>query len=175
MFHKSIRLLENINEKTGQCLAWLTLAMVVVTFIVVVLRYVFDFGSIALQESVNYMHAAVFMLGTAYTFKHSGHVRVDIFYTRIDSKHQALVDLFGNILLLLPVCGFIFFISFEYVLTSWKIKEASLETGGLPFVFVLKTIIPITAFLLTLQAVADSLTQLNTLLAGRDKELGIHQ
>ncbi len=175
MFRKSVRFLEIINEKTGQYLSWLTLAMVAVTFVVVVLRYVFDFGSIALQESANYMHAAVFMLGTAYAFKHGAHVRVDIFYNRLKPKYRALVDLLGNILFLLPVCGFIFFVSFEYVLASWEVKEASLETGGLPFVYVLKTVIPITALLLGIQAVADSLTQLNTLLSRRNKESGVGQ
>ncbi len=165
MFASTIRWLETINEKIGISLAWLTLAMVIVTFVVVVLRYVFDFGSIALQESVNYMHATVFMLGTAYTLKHRAHVRVDIFYTRLSVKRKAIIDLLGNILFLLPVCGFILFVSFDYVLSSWSIKESSLETGGLSFVFLLKTIIPIMALLLIIQAIADSLKQIEKLLS----------
>ena len=72
--------LDRISEQLGKATAWLTLLMVLVTFVVVVMRYVFDAGLIWLQESVVWMHAFVFTMGAAYTLQQEEHVRVDIFY-----------------------------------------------------------------------------------------------
>ena len=100
--------LESLNEWCGRTISWLTLVMVIITFLVVVLRYLFDIGWIAMQESVSYMHAMVFLVGASYTLKHNGHVRVDIFYRKMTPKAQARVDILGSLFLLLPVCVFIF-------------------------------------------------------------------
>ncbi|MDH5179883.1 MAG: TRAP transporter small permease subunit [Gammaproteobacteria bacterium] len=152
--------LEAISEKTGQLVAWLTLAMVVLTFIVVVLRYAFNTGWIGMQELITYLHAFVFMLGAAYTLKHEGHVRVDIFYRKMSPRRQALVDFLGCLLLLFPVCLFILWSSWEYVFSSWKLLEGSPEADGLPLVFVLKTAILLMAVLLLLQGLAQLLRAL---------------
>ena len=142
-----------INEWTGHAVAWLTLLMVIVTFSVVVLRYGFDLGSIAMQESVIYLHALNFMLGTAYTLKHDAHVRVDIFYQKMGPRGQAWVDLFGTLMLLLPMCGFIGWSSWEYVAAAWSVREASGEAGGLPFVYLLKSTLLLMPALLIIQGV----------------------
>jgi TRAP-type mannitol/chloroaromatic compound transport system permease small subunit len=146
-------LIEQLNEWTGRLLAWLTLAMVIVTFGVVGLRYLFDLGSIALQESITAMHALIFMLGAAYTLRHEGHVRVDIFYRRLGARGRAWVDLLGVVLLLTPVTLFIMWVSWEYVASSWSLREGSREAGGLPGVYLLKSAIPLMALLLLLQGV----------------------
>ncbi|MCW8919701.1 MAG: TRAP transporter small permease subunit [Gammaproteobacteria bacterium] len=147
-------LIEQLNEWTGRLLAWLTLALVIVTFGVVGLRYLFDLGSIALQESITAMHALLFMLGAAYTLRHEGHVRVDIFYRRFGARGRAWVDLLGVIFLLIPVTLFIIGVSWEYVASSWRLHEGSREAGGLPGVYLLKSAIPLMALLLLLQGVA---------------------
>ena len=115
--------IDRLNVAIGHAVAWLTLLMVLLTFVVVVLRYVFDTGWIAMQESATYMLALVFMLGGAYTYREQGHVRVDIFYQRFGSRGQALVNLLGSLLLLLPICAFIFWISWDYVAASWNVWE----------------------------------------------------
>jgi TRAP-type mannitol/chloroaromatic compound transport system permease small subunit len=150
-------LLDSIAELTGRIISWLTLAMVVITFGVVVLRYVFESGSIALQESVTYLHAAVFMLCAAYTLKHDAHVRIDIFYQRWSARTRAWADLLGTLLLLVPVCVFIIASSLDYVASSWSILEGSQEAGGLDGVHLLKTAIPLMAGLLLLQGCALAL------------------
>ena len=150
--------LDAINEWVGRTVAWLTLAMVIVTFAVVLLRYLFNIGWIAMQESITYMHALVFMLGAAYTLKHEGHVRVDIFYRKFSARTRAWVDLLGTLLLLLPVCIFIFWVSWDYVASAWQILESSRETGGLPAVFLLKSVIPLMAGLLILQGLSLAAT-----------------
>ena len=81
-----IKYIENFIDWTGRAISWLTLGMVLTTFTVVFLRYVFDTGWIALQESISYMHALVFLIGAAYTLKHNEHVRVDIIYEKLSKK-----------------------------------------------------------------------------------------
>lgn len=146
--------IDKLNEIVGKSVAWAVLAMTLITFIVVVLRKGFDWGSIALQESALYFHALLFMAGAAYTLKHNGHVKVDIFYQRFSTKTRAWVNLLGTLLLLLPFSAFIIWISADYVFTSWQQLEGSRETGGLPLVFILKSLIPLMGILLILQALA---------------------
>ena len=154
---RTIKSLRGLNERIGRAVAWLTLAMVLVTFAVVVARYAFDLGSIAVQESITYMHALVFMLGAAYTLKHDGHVRVDIFYRKMGPRARAWTDLLGALLLLAPMCLFILWSGWDYVAASWSFRESSPETGGLPWVYLLKTAIPLMAVLLLLQGLAQAL------------------
>ena len=99
------------TEYLGKTISWFTLILVCLTFAVVLLRYGFDIGSVALQESVLYFHAAVILLGAGFTLKDDGHVRVDIFYQNFSVKKKALVNLLGTLFLLLPVCIFIFYVS----------------------------------------------------------------
>lgn len=150
-----VRFVDTLNENVGRAVAWLTFLMVVVTFLVVVLRYAFDIGWIAMQESVTYMHAVVFMLGAAFTFKHQGHVRVDIYYRKYGPRGRAWVDLLGGLFLLLPTTVFIVWVSWDYVANSWQVMEGSREAGGLPGVFLLKTLILVMPSLLALQALVD--------------------
>lgn len=153
--HSFIDNIERFIDWSGRAVSWLTLLMVIVTFIVVVLRYVFDIGWIALQESITYMHAMVFLVGASWAMQQEAHVRVDIFYSRFSSKTKAWIDLFGSLLLLLPVMAFIAWISWEYVSESWSVLEGSREAGGLPGVFLLKSLIPVLAVMLILQALVQ--------------------
>ena len=146
--------IEGLIEKIGNFIAWFTLFIVFITFIVVVLRYVFDVGSIALQESTTYLHAFVFMLGAAYTLKHDAHVRVDIFYRKMSASKKAWVDLIGTLILLFPVCLFILYSGWDYVFSSWGLLEESGEAGGLAYVYILKSTLILMPILLMLQGAA---------------------
>lgn len=159
-----IHWIDLLNEWIGNSIAWLTLAMVLTTFMVVVFRYLFNTGWIAMQESIIYMHAAVFLLAIAYTLKHDGHVRVDIFYRKFGKKTRAWIDLFGSLFLLLPMSAFILWISWDYVAASWAVKEGSREAGGLDGVFLLKATMLMMTFLLIIQAVSEILKNLLTIL-----------
>ena len=161
---RTVRVLDQFTETTGRMVAWLNLPMVVLTCAVVVLRYVFNSGSIALQESVMYLHGTIFMVGMAYTLKHNEHVRVDIFYQRQRPRVQALIDLLGTLFLLGPVVGFIAVQSWGYVADSWAVREVSYEANGLPWVYLLKTLILVMVALLTLQGLAETLRHLGRLL-----------
>ena len=146
--------INHLNEFVGRSIAWLVSAMVVITFLIVVMRYGFNFGTIAVQESVIYLHSIVFMLAIAYTYKHNAHVRVDIFYANFSERRKAWVDLLGTLLLLIPLCLYLIFASWDYASKSWLLLEGSREAGGLPLVFILKSLIPLMPILLLLQAIA---------------------
>jgi TRAP-type mannitol/chloroaromatic compound transport system permease small subunit len=147
--------LEGFCRGIGYLLAWLTVAMVIVTTVIVIERYWFETGSIRLQESVTYMHAAVLLLAAAYTLAAGDHVRVDIFYGRFSRTGKAWVNLVGTLVLLMPFCLFMIAYSWDYVALSWQIRETSQEAGGLPFPFpsVMKAFIPVAALLLLLQGI----------------------
>ena len=158
-------LLDRISVVVGRAAAWLTLFMVIVTFVVVVMRYIFDAGLIWVQESVVWMHAAVFMLGAAYTLQDEGHVRVDVFYRKMSDRGRAWVDLTGVIIFLLPLCLFLAWNSFEFVTHSWSMRETSRESGGLPYPLVpmLKSIVLLMPVAVALQGLSLFLKSLRTL------------
>lgn len=150
----AVKSIDRLNDAIGRAVSWLCLALVVTTGTVVVLRYVFAIGFVWLQESYVWMHAVVFMVGAGYTLLHDGHVRVDVFYRSASRRYKARVDLFGSLLLLLPMAGIVAYMSLEYVNDSWVRLETSREAGGLPGLFLLKTVIPIFCLLLALQGLA---------------------
>jgi TRAP-type mannitol/chloroaromatic compound transport system permease small subunit len=128
--------------------------MVLVTVLVVVLRYGFSIGFIWMQESVRFMYAGVFLLCAGYTLQKDKHVRVDVLYLNMSERKRALVDLLGSLFLLLPVCWVIFYYSWSYVINSWVQMEGSIEERGLHLVFIMKTFIWLFSFLVSLQSVA---------------------
>ena len=158
-------LFDRINHIIGRAMAWLTLFMVLLTAVIVVMRYLFDAGAIWMQESVTWMHAAVFMLGASYTLLHEEHVRVDIFYRNMSARKQALVDLLGVVLFLLPLCGYLALAAYDFAAVSWSIRESSREPGGLPYPLIpmLKSIVVIMPVLVALQGVSMMMRSLATL------------
>lgn len=158
-----IRFVDQANDKIGRFIAWFALLMVTVQFIVVVLRYVFGIGSIMLQESIIYMHAIVFLVGSGYTLLNDGHVRVDIFYRDSSPKKKAMVDLFGSLFFLIPVCSLISWYTWPYVTGSWQVMEGSKETSGIQAVFLLKSVILIFTFLMILQGISIAAKSILTL------------
>jgi TRAP-type mannitol/chloroaromatic compound transport system permease small subunit len=153
----TIRAIDRVTDLTGRLVSWLTLAMVVVTMVIVVLRYYFESGSIALQESITYLHGLVFMLGIAFTLQRGGHVRVDIFYRGFSPRRKALVDLVGGLVFLLPVSLLIFIFSWDYVAASWAIGETSEERSGIKGIYLLKTLLLLMPATLLLQGVSEIL------------------
>lgn len=160
-------LIDRISISIGRAAAWLTLAMVLVTFLIVVIRYVFDSGFIWLQESLVWMHAAVFMLGAAYTLQMEEHVRVDIFYRDMSERRRAWVNFLGVLLFVFPLCAFFVVTALSYAGASWSLHEISLNAGGLPYpaIPLLKTVLIIMPVAVALQGLSLLLRSLRTLRA----------
>lgn len=149
-----VRAADRLNESIGRGISWLTLAMVLIVFAVVILRYVFSIGWVWLQESYVWMHGVVFMVGAGYTLLHNAHVRVDIFYRPKDVNFKAKVDLFGSLFLLLPIVSLVFIAGLGYVGDSWAVLEESREAGGLPGLFLLKSTILVFCVLMAIQGLS---------------------
>ena len=157
--------LDRFSLLTGHAVAWLTLYMVIVTFTIVVLRYVFDAGVIWLQESLIWMHGVVFMLGAAYTLQQEGHVRVDIYYRDMGAAQRAWVDLLGVVFFIFPLCGFFFFESWGYAAAAWSVSEISRDAGGLwyPAIPLLKSVLLLMPTAVALQGLSMVLNSLQEL------------
>ena len=156
-------IIDRLSNRLGRIFCWLTLTMVIVMTAIVVLRYAFQIGSIALQESIIYINALIFTFGVPYTLKEQGHVRVDIFYSRLNGKKSAWIDLFGALFFLVPSTCFIIWISWDYVAVSWRIREGSAESSGLPFVYLLKSVILVLPTLLLLQGISEIIKSISTI------------
>lgn len=147
-------LIDRINKSVGRTVMWFALLIVLIQFVVVLMRYVFGVGSIFAQESITYLHGFLFMLAAAFTLLIDGHVRVDIFYREANPRKKAMVNLFGALALILPVCILIFWTSFPYVAASWAALESSPETSGIPARYLQKSAILGFALLMALQGVS---------------------
>ena len=151
-----IRWVDGLTEAIGRSVSWLVLLMTAVTCLVVVLRYGFSVGSIALQESVIYLHGLVFMLGIPYALKHDAHVRVDVLHSRWSARKQRRIELGGTLLLLLPFAVMVLLVSLLPAVQSWQIWEQSPDPNGLPRYWI-KSLIPLGFGLLALQGLAQAL------------------
>ncbi|MDO5657051.1 MAG: TRAP transporter small permease subunit [Paracoccus sp. (in: a-proteobacteria)] len=158
--------LDGVNRVVGMVVRWLALAMVLWQFVIVLLRYVFGYSSIFVNEGVLYLHGAIFMLGAGYTLLVGGHVRVDIFYARATERGKALIDIFGHFALLFPSILVLLYWSWPTVRRSWAIYEGPISVGGIPASFLLKSLIPAFCVLLIVQGIAALIRDLLRLTGG---------
>jgi len=154
---KVVESIDRMSEWSGRAIAWLVLGLVLLVCYDVTMRYLFQSGSIALQELEWHLFALIFLLGAAYTLKHDEHVRVDLIYShrRISRKQRALVNVLGGVLLLLPFCVLIIYTSWPFVANAFSIGEGSPDPGGLPYRFLIKAAIPLGFTMLLIQGVSE--------------------
>jgi TRAP-type mannitol/chloroaromatic compound transport system permease small subunit len=160
-----IKLIDTFIEWTGKTASWLVIGLVLLICYDVAMRYLFQQGSVALQELEWHLFALIFLLGSAYTLKHDEHVRVDIIYQShfMSDKKRALVNIFGTLFLLLPFCILILTSSWPFVVNAFYYNEGSPDPGGLPYRFLLKGSLLLAFGLLILQALADLARNILTL------------
>lgn len=167
MLETILRRLDGFADRTGHILAALPLMLVLVQFGVVLMVYVFSTGSIQLQESLQYINAMMFLGGAGYTALKDEHVRVDLVYCKLGARGKAWVNFLGTLLLLVPFLVLFWHASLPYVADSWTIQESSVESSGLPFVYILKSTLLLFALTLSLHAIADLIRHGRTLFGGR--------
>ena len=138
-------------NRLGRISAAMTLIMALVAFIIVLLRYVFNLGWVSLQEVVIYLHAGAFILAMPYALKHDAHVRVDVLYEKMSEKQRAVTQIIGLFLLYFPLFGMLFYECFPYVKDSWSVFETSADAGGLPILFLLKSLLLVLPVLMYIQ------------------------
>lgn len=138
----------------GAKLAGLSLiALVILVVYDALVRYMFQSGSIALQELEWHLFDVVVLLSIAYTLSHDAHVRVDIFYERFTKKTKAVVNFLGSVLFVLPFSLLIIYLGIDFVALSFSQMEASADPGGLPYRFIVKSLVPIAFILMAIQSI----------------------
>lgn len=159
-----IKFIDQLNEKIGIGVSWLTTAMVVMVCYDVFTRYVLNSSSVAVQELEWHVFSMIFLLGAAYTLKADSHVRVDVLYTRFSPKGKAWVNFMGSVLFLIPFSILVIWTSWNFVRSSYMMGETSPNPGGLPARYALKACIPAGFFLLLLQGISLTFQSLLTIL-----------
>ena len=148
-----MKFLDNLSQLVGRSVAWLTLLMIIFSLSNILSSWLFKTNSIAIQESITWMHGFNFLLAIAYTLNRNDHVRVDIFYSKMRKQNKAIVDLLGSIFLLAPTAIFIAWASWPAFHLSWRVAEVSSEPGGLPMLYILKGLLLLMPFLLILESI----------------------
>lgn len=166
---KTLNLINKISEIFGYLAGALCLTMIAIVFYDVMMRYLFASGSIGMQELEWHLFAGMFLLGTAYTLKEDAHVRVDIFYEKMNPREKAMVNIIGVLFFLIPFCTMIAFGSIDFVAYSFAINEQSPDPGGLPVRYVLKGIIPFSYILLLVQGVGEVLRNMTVTIDKKTK------
>ncbi len=162
--------LDRVNEWTGRLVAWFGLLLTLTVFAVVALRYGLSDSNQWLSESITYWFALLFMLGMGYTYRHDGHVRVDVLSRNARPATRAWIEIVGVVILLWPVCLFIGIGSLEYVGNSWAMLEGSPEPGGIPLLYLLKSLLIVMPTLLFWQGLVELLRQVAVLRGQRPTE-----
>ena len=149
---KAVLFCDKINEWIGSFIvAPAVFIFILVIFSNVILRYAFNTSFVFMAELEWHVFAFIFLMGAGYTLLHEGHVRVDIFYSIMDRKKQALINLFGVLFLLIPSCYIVLTTSIPWVIVAYKVGEVSINPGGIPARFLLKATLPIGYFLMLIQ------------------------
>ena len=148
------RVVGQISGAFGWLAGWLCILMIAIVFVDVIARYLFESGSIAMQEMEWHLFAAVFLLGAAYTMREDANVRVDVFYARMSMRKKAVVDLFGTVFFVIPMSTLIMYSAYDFVAYAFEVREVSNDPGGLPYRFVFKSLLPLGYFLVLIQAFA---------------------
>ncbi len=154
--------IDRFIDSIASILMFLIISLVMLVFFTVILRYFFNISFVFLQELIMYLHALIFMFGISYTLKEKSHVKIDVIFNSLSEKNQLLILLTGTLIFIVPTSLFIIYISMDMVIQSWSLLEGSSEAGGLDLVFILKTIIPVTGFLIFLQAISDIIKYLDS-------------
>jgi TRAP-type mannitol/chloroaromatic compound transport system permease small subunit len=151
---KYIEWTDKINDKLGSATSWLVLVLILVITYDVIIRYLFQSSSVAMQELEWHLFAIIFLLSAGYTLKIDDHVRVDVFYSRFSKKKQAWINLLGSLFFLIPFCIILIISSENFIFISLRVGETSPDAGGLPARYIIKAFIPISFFFLLMQGIA---------------------
>jgi TRAP-type mannitol/chloroaromatic compound transport system permease small subunit len=148
------RFIDTANERVGRLVSWVSLGLVLVVFVDVVMRYLFNTSFVFTQELEWHLFAFIFLIGAGYTLLYDGHVRVDIIYQRLGFKARAWVNLVGVLFFLIPGCVMVILTSWKFVANSYGILEGSPDPGGIPLRFIVKGCITVGFILLLLQGIS---------------------
>lgn len=159
-------MIDHLILRIGRLAAWLNLLLVGVILLQVVLRYVFHNGQVVLEELMWHLYATAFMLGLSYALVTDQHVRVDLLHERLSQRARAWVEVAGILFLLLPFAWVVFDHSLTWLAASFHANESSENPTGLPYRWLIKSVLPLSFGLLLLAALSRLWRQLRLALRG---------
>lgn len=163
-----------LSSFIGKLAATLLLLLLANVFFDVVMRYLFNDVSIGMQELEWHLYATIFLLGIAYTLNENRHVRVDLFYDHVSPQKKAVIDIVGTLILLLPFCLLITYYGVGFASDAYEINEGSGDPGGLPYRWIIKSMIPAAFILVIISSIGFMLRALNLAL-GLEQETETHE
>ena len=146
-------------DKVSDTVAYISAAILVLLSALIIFdalsRYLFHTGSIALQELEWHLFDVVILMGISYALKENAHVRVDIFYAHFSSKTKALIAVCSQLFLILPFSVLIIVVGYDFVLQSFIQMEGSADPGGLPYRFVVKSLMLLSFIMVIVQSLSE--------------------
>jgi TRAP-type mannitol/chloroaromatic compound transport system permease small subunit len=146
--------IDALNERVGRSVMWLVLVATLIAAANAVMRYGVSLSSNAWLEIQWYLFGAIFLLAAGYTLKHNGHVRVDVLYGHFSLRTQAWIDLAGGVVILLPLCFIMVWLSWPHFVESFRQGEMSPDAGGL-LRWPVRLLTPLGFTLLWLQGISE--------------------
>lgn len=155
--------INGFSDLLGKVAAVLLLLLLLNVVYDVVMRYLFNDVSIGFQEMEWHLYSTMFLLGVPYTIRHNGHVRVDLFYENRSLKAKAWIDLLGTVIFLLPFTLLVFYYGLTFASESFKMNEQSGDPGGLPFRWLIKSLISFSFLAMSISGIGFLLHSINTI------------
>lgn len=161
--------IDRLISVIGEAASWLWAVLLAVIVINVIIRYAFDSGRIEFEELQWHIYSAGFLIALSFGLQADSHIRVDVVRTRLSPRMQAWIELYGLILLLLPFILFVLVYAAPFVINSFLDQEVSSSPGGLPYRWLIKSMM-IVGFLLLLIAALSRLTRVWAFLFASTKD-----
>jgi TRAP-type mannitol/chloroaromatic compound transport system permease small subunit len=148
------RVLDGIILHVGNTLSWLNVVLVLVILVQVILRYAFGKGMVSLEELQWHLYAVCIMFGLSYGIITDSHIRLDLLHRRFSTKQKEIVEFFGMLLLVMPMVLVLFLHGIDFVETSIRIGERSDSPLGLPYRWIIKSVVPVSMVFMAIAAIS---------------------
>ena len=165
---KFIRVIDRLSGSTGVIGAWLVVPLIAATCYEVFSRYALNAPTIWAFELGYMLTGANFLIGTAYTLRERGHIRIDILYNHLPARTRAIIDVVGYVFLFLPAAMWLDIALWKYALSAFKSQELSGQSAWNPVIWPFRLVFFSGFLLLTLQGIAE-LIRASRYLSGRDQ------
>ncbi|MCW9033568.1 MAG: TRAP transporter small permease subunit [Alphaproteobacteria bacterium] len=146
--------IDNFIRSIGHVVCWVNGLLIFIIILQVVLRYGFNSGVVMIEELQWHFYAIGVMFGVAYAQVNDAHIRVDILHMRLSDRGKRIVEIFGILFFILPFVFVVVYHSIDFVYESYRLNEHSDAPIGLPWRWLIKSVIPISFSLFGLAAIS---------------------
>ena len=147
--------------------AWINLLVMFTILIQVTLRYGFHAGEAWVDEFIWHLYA-FFMFGLSYAITTDSHIRVDIAHMKFTRRKQRIIEVLGIVFLIMPFTIIIFDHSIGWVHHSFVANEFSENTTGLPYRWIVKSLLPISLVLIFIASLSELIKNIVLLIHGEN-------